>query len=103
MVRVAVNSEKRFGGLVLPLLLVVLPIQKERFVESLLGLLSLRPLFPAILFLGLGFFLLVGLCFRMFMGGLGVGMSDGLVVGDFIISNKLIFVAEDLLLGLQEL
>jgi hypothetical protein len=103
LVRVAVNSEQRFGGLVLPLLLVVVPIQEEGFVESFLGLLCLRPLFPAILFLGLGLLLLVGLCFRMFMGRLGVGMADGLVVSDFIISNKLIFVAEDLLLGLQEL
>lgn len=64
----------------------------------------MRSFFARVEFLGFRFLFFVGLGFGGFVGGLGV--ADGAVVGlgdGFVVTAEFVFVAVDLLLGLQQL
>jgi hypothetical protein len=80
-----------------------LSVEEEGLMQAVLGLLSVGTLLATVLFLRLGLLLLVGLSFGVLMGGLW-GVRQRLVVrGGFVVADDLVFVTEDLLLGLEQL
>jgi hypothetical protein len=91
----------------LGLLGLVIAIEEERLVKSILALLCVWALLLAILFLRAGFLFFVGLRFGVFVGGLRVlRLGNGFIVrlrAVPIVADDFVLVAKGLLLRLQQL
>jgi hypothetical protein len=108
LVVASLHCEEGFGCLVFALFgLVDIAVEEKGLMESLLGLLGVGTLLPAVLLLRFGFLFFVRLGFGVFVGGVGLGLrvTDGFVMGrdGLVATDQFVFVAEYFLFGLEEL
>jgi hypothetical protein len=95
------DSEQRFRGLMLAFFVLLrIPIQEQRLMQSFLGLFGVRSFLATVHLLLPGFLFFVGLGLGVLVGRL---MAGGFIMLAFFGADQLVLVAEDFLFGFKEL